>query len=198
MKYFMKLYSAPATEPVSVAEAKTHCRVDTSADDTYIGGLITTAREHVEELLGRALITQTWDMVLDAFPSVSEIKLPRPPLVSVTSITYTNSSNVASTFAAANYYVDTYAEPGRVKLMDGKSWPADTLRTLSGVVIRYQAGYGAAAAVPGWAKQAILLLVGDLYENREDTIIGSGISALPSFNGMMNLLYPRRISMAEQ
>lgn len=162
-----KLYAAPAIEPVTLAEAKLACRVDIADDDALITAFITAARETVELIARRALINQTWDLVLDAFPGEDRLTLPRPPLSSVTSITYVSSAGVSAQVAAASYYVDTQSEPGRVVLNTGYSWPATTLRIASGVTVRYVAGYGAAAsAVPERYKVAIKLLVAHWYENR--------------------------------
>ena len=141
----LKLITAPAAEaePVTTAEAKAHLRVDTTADDTYIGTLITVARQNVEAHLRRALIHQTWELVLDEWPG-RVVVLPKPPLASVTSIKYTDRSAVESTVSSGSYLVDTDTEPGRVVLKSGETWPAVVLREASAVRIRFVAGYGAA------------------------------------------------------
>ena len=80
----LKLVTAPAAEPVTLVEAKTHLRLDTSSDDTYVSALITAARERVELFLRRALITQVFEFAVDDFPAYDRaIDLPRPPLRSV-------------------------------------------------------------------------------------------------------------------
>ena len=119
----LKLITAPATEPVTSTEAKSHLRVDTTADDTLIGTLITAARQHVEAHLRRALITQTWELVTDAFPVGDVLRLPLPPLVSVTSIKYTDEDGAESTFSSGLYVVDTDSTKGRVVLKNGETWP---------------------------------------------------------------------------
>lgn len=148
----------------------------TSAEDTMIDTLIKTARRYVETILNRALITQTWDLWLDRFPSQPYIDMPLPPLVSITSIKYYDTSNTEYLFplapaaAGTAYYVDVISHPGRVGLVYGVSWPSMTLRDYNGVDITYVCGYGATAAtVPEEIKQAILLLIGHLYEHREET-----------------------------
>ena len=189
----LKLITAPAAEPVSASEAKAHLRVDTTADDTYIGTLITVARQNVESHLRRALISQTWEVVLDAFPA-GVIRLPKPPLASVTSIKYTDDDGVEATYSSDNYVVDSDTEPGRVVLKSGQTWPAVTLAAANGVRVRYVAGYGAAGSnVPQAIRQAILLVIGSLYENREDVLVaqGASIGVLPF--GVVALLAPYRI-----
>jgi len=82
-------------------------------------------------------------------------------------IKYYDTDNVVAYLDGSNYFFDTKSEPGRIYLAYGKSWPGDTLRPASGVCVTYIAGYGAASDVPKKIKQAMLLLIGHLYENRE-------------------------------
>lgn len=187
------LLTGPAEEPATVAEAKAHLRVDTAEDDTLIGYLITAAREHVESHCRRALVTQTWDLFLDDYPAGDEIALPWPRLRSVESIQYHKEDGTSATFSSSNYAVDTASEPGRVALASGASWPTAELRPVNGFQVRFQAGYGAAGTVPRAIKQAILLIVGALYENREQIVVAQGvnISALPF--GAWALLGPYRV-----
>ena len=189
----LKLITAPAAEPVSTSEAKSHLRVDTTADDTYIGTLITVARQNVESHLRRARISKSWEVVLDAFPA-GVIRLPKPPLTSVTSIKYTDDEGNESTYSSANYVVDSDTEPGRVVLKSGATWPAVTLAAANGVRVRYVAGYGAAGSnVPQAIRQAILLVIGSLYENREDVLVAQGVSIGVLPFGVVALLAPYRI-----
>lgn len=172
----LKRTSAPAVEPVSLAEAKEHLRVDISDDDDLIEGYITAAREYMEGATRRAFITQTWRLSLDAWPQSDEIQIPKPPLQSICSIVYYDADGISTTWDAANYIVDTDSEPGRVALAYGQFWPGVTLRPINAIQITYTAGYGDAASdVPQWVKQAIKLLIGHWYENRETVIVGAGI-----------------------
>lgn len=186
------LQTAPTTEPVTTAEAKTHLRVTTSDDDTYIGTLITVARRHVETITGRALINQTWDYFLDNFPPGDKIVIPLPRLSSVTSVKYTDKDNVQTTFAASKYIVDTNNEPGQIVLAYGESWPTFTPKPINAVEIRFVAGYGSGAAnVPEGIKQAMLLLIAHWYENREPVNIGNIVTEIPET--INALLWPYRI-----
>ncbi len=189
----LKLITAPATEPVTSTEAKSHLRVDTTADDTLIGTLITAARQHVEAHLRRALITQTWELVTDAFPVGDVLRLPLPPLVSVTSIKYTDEDGAESTFSSGLYVVDTDSTKGRVVLKNGETWPSVTLAAANGVRVRYVAGYGEASAVPRPIRQAILLLIGTMYENRESVLVAQGVTVAQLPFGVDALLMPYRI-----
>lgn len=134
------------------------------------------ARDRCELATGRALLTQTWELVLDAFPAASCIELPKPPLQSVTSITYSDTAGDSQTLAASEYVVTTPAGPraarGRIGLAFGSQWPS-TRGEIGDVVIRFVCGYGDAAAnVPELLVSAMLLDGGTLYENRE----GAGYS----------------------
>lgn len=187
------LITAPAIEPVTTAEAKAHLRVDIADDDTLIDNLVKAAREQAESFTGRALLTQTWEYALDGFPAENHIDLPKPPLQSVTSVTYYDTDGAAHTFAATSYYVDKSMEPGRLVLDYGETWPSETLRPSSGaVVIKFKAGYGdAATTVPQSIRQAILLLVGHWYEAREAIIVGTISTELPMT--VKYLLWPSRM-----
>ena len=100
-----RLITEPASEPVTLAEAKLHLRVDTVDDDARITELITTARQQAELILKRSLLPQTWEKTLDAFPS-SDIELLYPSVIAIESIKYQDLSNTQITLSAANYYLD--------------------------------------------------------------------------------------------
>ena len=163
----LKLQTAPSVEPVSKAEAKLHLRVDIDTDDDLITALVVAARRYVEAASRRSLITQTWDLVLDTWPE-SPFEIPRPPLQSITSITYVDDDGDTGTVSSDDYVVDTYSEPGRVALASGASWPGATLQELAGVRVRFVAGFGDASTdVPENYIQAMKLLIGHWYENRK-------------------------------
>lgn len=189
----LRLVTGPTVEPVSLEEAKLHLRVDITEDDYLIQWLIQAARETAEDISGWRLCTQTWDYYLDEFPSGSELALPNPPLVSVTSISYTlEGAGVASTFAAASYQVDAVSVPGRVLLRSAYSWPADVLEPANGVVVRFVCGFGTPEAVPQQIRQAMFLMLGHWYENRE-AIVSSGAVPKELPLGVSALLWMRRV-----
>lgn len=171
----MRLYTGPEVEPVTLEEAKGHLRVDSSDDDIVIETLIQQGREWIETGYDLALINQTWDWYLDAFPGESELVIAKFPLASVTGVYYTAYGAAEATWSSSNYVVDAYRQPGRVKLVDGAAWPGDTLVVVNGVRVRFVAGFGAAGkSVPAMIRQALLLMVGHWYENREATYQGKG------------------------
>lgn len=172
----LELITPPAVEPVTLTEAKKQCRVelDFIDEDDFISSLITSAREYCEGFSNRAYLTQTWGLWLDNLPVGACIRIPLPPLQSVTSIKYYDTANVEAIMAVADYFVDDKSEPGRVSLAYGKSWPSTTLRPVNGIFIEFVAGYGnAPTAVPKKVKQAMLLLIGYWYEHREAAMTGT-------------------------
>jgi uncharacterized phiE125 gp8 family phage protein len=157
------LKTQPTFEPVTLGEAKAHLRVTHAEDDTYITHLITVARTHAERYLGGAIPKQTWVWTLDAWP-VFPVDVPKPPLVSVVSFSYTDSAGITHDVSASDYTVDTENMPGRIYYEP----PAAALADIKGVRIEFEAGYKSADDIPADIRHAILLLVGHWYENRED------------------------------
>lgn len=172
--------SAPATEPVSTAEAKLHLKMDdVTADDSLIAALVTAAREYIEGATARALVTQTLRTKIDGFPASDDaIRLPRAPVQSVSSVTYLDSDGATQTMSASDYVALLDLEPAEVALAADASWPT-TSEQRGAVTVTYVAGYGAAGVVPQAIKQAILLLVGHWYANREAVAPGQGVSEIP-------------------
>ena len=185
----IKVIAAPSVEPITLAEAKIHIRVesDVTGDDDLISALIIAAREHCEAYTIRSLITQTLELALDEFPC--EIELSRHPVQSITSIKYLDSDSVEQTLSSANYTLDDYSFRHWALLAYGESWPS-TYASANAVKVRYVAGYGLAGDVPAQIKQAMLLLIGHLYENREASA-AINISEIPLSINM--LLSPYRV-----
>lgn len=150
-------------------------------DDAYLASLILAARQHLDGLdgmLGRALITQTWELVLDRFP-LDEIRLPMPPLQSVVSVKYDNAQGVETLVPSTDYVVDTTSWYGWVVPVATKLWPS-TLDAINAVRIRFIAGYGDAGLnVPAPIRQAMLLLITHWYEERTPVNIGNIVNPLP-------------------
>lgn len=189
----VRVYTAPAVEPLNAIEVEDHCRIDSDASEHMVlDGLIRTAREFVENYIGRALITQTLDLVLDGWPG--SIVLPRSPVQTITSITYVDYLGVSATVPVTDYYLDDDNDPARVVLNYGKSWPTVALRPSGAIVVRYEAGYGDAGPdVPQSIRQAMLLLIGYWYENREaagDHKYANGLALIPF--AVQSLLAPYR------
>jgi uncharacterized phiE125 gp8 family phage protein len=179
---------APAVEPLTLAEVKEHLRVDHDTSDSIIQAYIAAATSYVDGefgVLGRALVTQTWELVIDHFP-VHEIKIPLPPLQSVESIKYDDPDGFEQILGTDQYYVDDVSEPAWVIPIIG-GWPTAVLEAINSVRIRYVAGYEAttdsppdlAGNVPRAIKQAMLLHIGSFHEHREQNIVGLTTMQLP-------------------
>lgn len=169
----LKLITAATALAVTLVEAKAHLRVDTSDDDTLITAMITAATEAAEQATGRAIMAQTWELTLDAFPAALE--LTRVPVDSITSVTYVDLDGTDQTLSALLYSLDNADDfgPAYVVPAYGTEWP-ETRDEINAVQVRYAAGYADAAAVPESIKSWIKLQVGAMYENRESETVGVG------------------------
>jgi len=156
-----------STRPVTVAETKDHLRIDIDDDDTLIGYMIDAATEWAQMYTSRKYITASVVDYMDAFPTV--IRPDWSPLISVTSIEYVDTDGAGQTLAASIYQTDTDTQPARITLAYTQSWP-DIRSDLNAVTLNYTAGYGTSSSdVPEHVRNAIMMLVGSMYENREDT-----------------------------
>ena len=164
-----KVTTAPAKELWTLSEVKNYLKVDTSADDTLITTLLQSAREVAERYLNQALITQTITEKLDRLNS-PVIYLSVSPVISVSSFQYADSQNTTQTYNAANYIVDTFEKPARLSVAYGKTWPT-LYGNINDVTITYTAGYNTEpSGVPMQIRQAILMMIADSYDNREDYV----------------------------
>jgi uncharacterized phiE125 gp8 family phage protein len=172
--------TAPAVEPVTLAEAKAHLRVDTATDDAYIGSLITAAREWVEQYLDRTLVHTQWVMRFDRFPpdGTHDIELPRPPMATAgtttaVALTFTYENGTTSTYSTASYRVDRDGVPGTVKTLYGQTWPPH-LQDDNAISVTWWGGYGASGtSVPAAIRHAMLMLVAHWYEYRGAVLTGT-------------------------
>ena len=196
----------PAVEPVSLAEAKAHLRIDHADEDTLISDLIAGARSYCENYTGRAFVAQTLAWSLSAWPGIRQARdsdidycrlfpdspasyaeVPRGPLVSVSSITIYDDDDVASVWSADNYYVST--RTGRIYRRSGVAWPQPA-RAADGIEIVYVAGFGSAAPdVPEPLRRAVMLMLAHLYEWRQPVADAPG-APLPM--SVAELLAPYR------
>ena len=168
----VSLVTAATTEPVTIQDLKEQLRIDENTEDSYLGGLLKTATRAVEKMSDRQLINATWRLSLDEFPCW-DIRVPKPPLSSVSSITYVNSTGGSSTVASTDYAVDTYNEPGRITPAYNATWPTGRLQN-NAVTVTYVAGYGASQnAVPDTYRHAIKMLAAHWHEHRESVLVGS-------------------------
>ncbi len=186
------LATAPATDVVSLEAAKAHLRVDSAGDDALIKSLVAAATAHLDGragILGRAIVSQTWRLDVRA-PVSGCIPIDMVGVSSIASVKYL-AAGVEQTWTASEYRLGarglrSFVEPGA-----GFSWPSaddqeDAYR------VSFVAGWPE-AEVPAPIKAAILLMVGDLYENRETVAVGAAASSIPMIPTVDRLIAPYRI-----
>lgn len=152
------LTTAPAQEPLTVAEAKQHCSITQDDDNALIDAYLRSARIAAEQYLSRALFTQTWTLQLSDFADV--IWLPMAaPLASVTSVQYYDTDGVLQTLATSAYTVDTVSEPGRIVRAPDQSWPSVQSDRAMTVIVTYVAGWSSVDDIPELIKQGMRLWI---------------------------------------
>jgi uncharacterized phiE125 gp8 family phage protein len=181
--------SPPAAEPVTVADAKAHMRIDTDAEDVLIGSLLLTSRLHIETALSLALITQSWTMTLDRWPSARQLDLPLAPLRSIDEVRVKDARGDATEVPEQNYLVDLASRPPRL-VWNNCAPPLPGLAA-KGIEIDLTAGFGDTAdTVPAPLKHAILMLAAHWYEHRDPQEIGAAGARIPDAVG--DLINPFR------
>lgn len=189
----LSLVTGPAIEPVSLAEAKSQCRIDPSVtdEDGAVSDYIRAAREWCENFTHRPFISQTWDEKRDAFPcDVWETAVA--PVLSITSVTYIATDGSSTTWSSNLYLTDIpagpKAGPARITPIYGGVFP-QTRSQMNAVTVRVVGGYGTTAASVPWSiKAAIKLLVAHWYAKREPVAIGNIVTDVP--NSVESLLWP--------
>ena len=180
--------AVPAQEPVSLADAKAHLRVDVPDDDALISRLITGARSELERNLGRALITQTWTYWLDAWPAGFAVPLPLAPVQSVEQVRIYAVDDTFFVLPAGGYLLDGLGAPPRLIRRGAQAW-LQPLRPGNGIAIDFTAGHGSQPTdVPAALRIALLVLIGHWYENSHPS---DAAAALPSL--VSDLIDPYRV-----
>lgn len=178
----------PATggEPVTLADAKIHLRVDDTADDALIGSLITACRQHIESVCQLAIGAQTWRLTLDGFPANNgAVELPGGRVSAVDEVTYVDPLGVAQTLALGDIRIDLDSVPARLTPAPTTlGWP-NWQPVTNAVTVTYTVG----EAAPQPIRAAMLLMLGDMYENRQQIVMDSR-SALAESPTVKRLLFP--------
>lgn len=160
-----KVTTPPATEPATLAETKSALRIDHSDEDAEVERAIASAREYLEGYMGRPIVTQTITGATDRFSAYIALK---PGVQSVESIKYTDEDGAEQTVDPSVYEVDTFSLGGGVFLSYDKEWPTPRGDRFS-VRVEFVAGYGGQVDVPSKVKSAVILIAGDLLNNRENS-----------------------------
>lgn len=171
----LSLVTGPTTWPLSVADCKQHLRIDHSDEDTLIEGYLRAATAQAETVLDRQIMPATWRLSFHGFCGW-QIDIPKPPLQSVSSITYLDTAGTTQTLSSSLYIVDTYSEPGRITPAYNAVWPSVRWQ-MNSVIITFVAGYTSALVVPDRIKTGIKFLVSQWYEHRELTTGGIEMSS---------------------
>ena len=185
------LTSPPAQEPVSLADAKLHLRVDISDDDTLISTLITGARSELERGLGRALITQSYTYLFDAWPDGFAVKLPIAPVQSVDQVRVYARDGSFTILSPGIYLLDGLGSPPRLIRRGSLAWPVP-LQPANGIAVDFTCGHGANSTdVPAALRIAVLLLTAHWYEHRQLGEQGVPNIGLPDM--VQDLISPYRV-----
>ena len=176
----MKTYQVitPAsTYPVSLTEAKSHLKVDTTADDTYITSIIKAATQLSEEYTNRFFIDTEIEQYASSFVELKT--LFKSKVSAITNVKYYDNNNTLQVLSATVYNTQLNYEPSQIQLAENQSFPSITKRN-DAVRAKYTVGYGSSASdVPEIIKQAILLTIGNFYQNRNSVVIGRIATELP-------------------
>lgn len=167
----LSLVTPAATGPVSLADAKAHCRVDGSDEDALISALLDAASVAVSEMSGRVLVAETWRMSVSG--ASGDLRLPKSPVQSITAITYYDRDGVEQAANVDDFFLFADEDRAILRPKDGKAWPSVQSRE-EALSVDFVAGYD---AVPSNLGQAVLLLVGHWYQNRE--AVGQNVEELP-------------------
>jgi uncharacterized phiE125 gp8 family phage protein len=166
----------PASEPLTYQQVKDFLRLNGDTEQTFVTSLITVARQQVESRIWRPLISQTMAFQLDYDElKTTPYNINKAPLVSFQSVTYYDVNDTLQTLAASNYEVDIYGSPARFRL---KNIP-QCFERMNTLQVNFTCGYANAAAVPSPIIQAMYMIIGHLYENRQDVVTGTQVNEIP-------------------
>lgn len=181
MWYSATITEAATAEPITSAEAKAQCRVDSDDDNDLLGRLISAARDHVEHYCGARFASQAVEMKCDAFADF--VRLPEGPVTGITSITYVDTAGAVQTLSTDAYDLLPDGLEGSIVLKSGQRWPA--IRPGSRITVTAVVGY---EIVPAAVKHAILMLIATWYAQRENVLVGATVDNLPMPAGVDALL----------
>lgn len=203
-------------DPVSSQEMRDFARLDDSIDTNFLNSFVKAATILCEEYTNRSFINRTLRLHLDGVAEIDTtlsdgfhegpyqlyfnnyLELPKPPLVSVSSIKYFDEDDTENTWATSNYHVDAESAPARIVLKDGGAWPT-SLRKVNGIQVNYVSGYGDSRSnVPETIRVAIMQTALNMYEHRgedEKQGFGTGIKLLPVVANLLSPYVVRRFGI---
>lgn len=184
--------TGPTAEPVTLAEVKARLGLTSTVDDAKITQQITAAREFAEKETRRSLCVKSYTLVLDRFPYLHEpIRLPVPPLVSVTTITFLDSTLTPQTWDPTEYFVAAKQSPALIVPVPGNVYPCP-VRVPGAVEIDFIAGFGAdgGQTIPQHLQEGIRELAVHFYEH-PSVVTSEGLKEIPS--GFTNLFRANKV-----
>lgn len=160
----LKEITPPASEPITIEQARDWVSVVGDSHDDKLNALIKAAREDVEDITSRQMLTTVYELYMDEF--TQEIKMPKPPIQSIASVNYIDPDDTDYTeLASANWSLDDVSEPARLEASYSNSWPS-TKDVMNAVKIRFTTGYSAASGIPERYKIAMRLFIEHNFYNR--------------------------------
>lgn len=192
MVIYSRVTEAPETEPITLDEAKAHLKIDDdfNSEDALITSLIRTARRMCESYSGRSFLTQERIIKMDRFPSCGSniysrarrgdgMTVPYGPIQTIDAIKYIDGDGIEQTLDIADYKTDLHSDLARIYPTD--TWP-ETSDEPNAVTVEYTAGFdpvsGGTEELPEEVKQAMLMQIGTLYQNRQDEVTGTSVNQM--------------------
>jgi len=180
--------------PITLAQVQSHLRLGTldAAEQAELTIMITAATEMAESYCNRSFRSGSKAVQFTSFPpsELQPIAITND-VQSITSIGYYDSSHVAATFT--DYRVVSFGGRSDIYPSFGSYWPSDSNELPHNITVTVVVGDE--ASVPSSVKSAILLMIADLYENRENDVVGTIVSKLTSMSSK-NLLHPYKTRIA--
>lgn len=193
----VEVTGAPGDEPLDLDDVLAHLEIHepTAEHRSRVGSLSQAAREQVEAETWRSIITQTLAIRFATFPVDGVIWVPRPPLQSVTSITYVDTDGATQTISTDDYHSDAASEPGWIEPTFGNIWPTDIIDQRGAITLTVVAGYGDGPSdVPERMRQAMLLYVADMWLVRESSVMGPTVTPMPdTVRGLLDVCRDERV-----
>lgn len=164
----LQVLEAPSGDVLLVQDAKDHLGLNSSDHDAKLPDLIAAAESQAATFTGRQFLRARYGVVLDRWPCA--IELPRPPLISVDTITYVDGAGSTQTLASNQYVVDTSGLLATIRPAYGVTWPVPRLQA-SAITVAFTCGYATTgASVPRWARTGIKLLLEDLFDEQPNDL----------------------------
>lgn len=183
----VSLVTAPASRPITLDQVKTHLRIETSDDDSYLESLIDAGIAHLESISGLKLITQTWRQYLDQLPENKTVRLAVYPVRAVSSVVYFDGSGIEQSLPTTQLELDRFSNPARLVISN----KLPIASAFNGIEILIEAGFGESSAdVPGSLLRALFILIAHNYEFRGAVPLGDIPASEP--HGFRTLIAPFR------